>query len=67
MGIDHGLEKIRMEPNVDIECITKTNDQSQPMESLDTGFEIICSEASLEIVKANCFGLLDALVIVPIA
>ena len=67
MGIHHGLEKIRIESNVEIACITKTNDQSQPIEVLDTGLEIICSEASLEIVKANCLGLLDALVMVPIA
>jgi hypothetical protein len=67
LGINTGLEKILMEPNTDIECITKPFDQNQRLGSIDTGIQIVCPETSLDIVKAKCFGLLDASVIVPIA
>lgn len=66
VGVNDGLNKIRLETNADIRCINKKNNSNQQLESVMTGLEINCSETSLEMVKAKCFGLLDVSVIFPI-
>lgn len=66
MGISNGLEKIRMEPGGDIICIAKNYGQNDELQSIKNGIEIVCPEISLDVIRAKCFGLLDASVIFPI-
>ena len=65
MGINDGLDKIRLETNADIKCINN-NDTNQTLDCVSYGLDIACWETNLGLVTAKCFGLLDASVIFPI-